>query len=125
VPTENSSNDENVEASVGVKTPALHEATPEKGCAIFPYVNSEVRKESSGVSLQNRKTDMSDAEQVYKVDVAALGLESDKAAPHQSLEASPGDIPVNAVIGKDSKTHAKASTSRVKCWRQEVSRCWE
>jgi topoisomerase (DNA) II binding protein 1 len=112
--SENSFNDKNMEASGEVTAPALHEATPEKGCAIFPSVNSEVRKESSGVSLQNGNTGMSDTEQVYKVDVAGLGLKSDKAVPHQSLEPSPGDIPVNAVIGQDTKTRAKASTSRVR-----------
>ncbi|KAK3126088.1 hypothetical protein QOZ80_7BG0613720 [Eleusine coracana subsp. coracana] len=74
----------------------------------------EVRKDSSGVSVQNGDTGMSDAEQVNKVDVAAPSSESDKAVPQQSLEAGPKDTPVNTVIGQDSITSTKVSTSRVK-----------
>ncbi|GJN10610.1 hypothetical protein PR202_ga28718 [Eleusine coracana subsp. coracana] len=74
----------------------------------------EVRKDSSGVSVQKGDTGMSDAEQVNKVDVAAPSSESDKAVPQQSLEAGPKDTPVNTVIGQDSITSTKVSTSRVK-----------
>lgn len=111
---ENSSDDKNMGALSEVKAPTLHEEATEKGCVVCPSVNSEVRKESSGVSLQNGNTEMSDAEQVNKIDVAALTLESGKVDPHQSLEASPGDVPINVIIDQDSTTRTKPLTSRVR-----------
>ncbi|XP_062190009.1 BRCT domain-containing protein At4g02110-like isoform X2 [Phragmites australis] len=111
---ENYSDDKIMGAVGKVKAPTLQEATTEKGCAICPSVNSEVRKESSGVSLQHGDTEMSDAHQLNKFEVADPNSERDKVVSHQSLEAGPKEIPDNTITDEYGTFPPKVSTSRVK-----------
>nr|XP_034579993.1 BRCT domain-containing protein At4g02110 [Setaria viridis] len=119
---ENSANEKNMGALGEVNAPALHETTIEKHCAIFPSVNSEVRKESSGVSLQNQDTEMIDPEQVNKIEAAAPCSKPEKVVCHQELEADPKDIPVNEITDKDGTFPPKVSTSRVRNFGAKRSR---
>jgi topoisomerase (DNA) II binding protein 1 len=111
---ENSANEKNVGALGEVSTPAPHETTIEKCCAIYPSDNSEVRKVSLGVSLQNQDTEMVDAEQVNKTEAAAPCSNPEKVISHQELEADPKDIPVNKITDKDGTVPPKVATSRVR-----------
>ncbi|OEL27846.1 BRCT domain-containing protein [Dichanthelium oligosanthes] len=111
---ENSANDKNMGALGEVKTAALHGATIEKHYAMPPSVNSEIRKENSGVSLQNGDTEMTDAQQVNKIETAAPCSKPEKAVSHQNLEADPKDIPVTKISGKHGTFPTKVSTSRVR-----------
>ncbi|CAM0151596.1 unnamed protein product [Urochloa decumbens] len=111
---ENSANNKNLGSIGEVNTPALQGTTIEKRCAISPSVNSEVRKESSGVSLQNGDTEMTDAQQVNKSKAAAPCSKPEKVVPHQDLEADPKDIPVNKITDKHGTFPLKVSTSRVR-----------
>nr|CAB3455367.1 unnamed protein product [Digitaria exilis] len=111
---QNSANDENMRARGEVKIPALHEPAIEKRCAISPSVNSEVRKESADVSLQDGDTEMTDAQQVNKTKAAAPCSKSDKVVSHQNLETGSEDIPVNKITDKHGTFPSKVSTSRVR-----------
>ncbi|PAN15560.1 hypothetical protein PAHAL_2G497700 [Panicum hallii] len=111
---ENSAKYKNMGALGEVNTPAKHETTIEKCCAISPSVNSEVRKESSGVSLQNGDTEMTDAQQINKIEAAGPCSKPEKVVSHQELEADPKDIPVNKVTDKHGTFPPKVSTSRVR-----------
>ncbi|CAN6220015.1 unnamed protein product [Urochloa humidicola] len=111
---ENSANNKNLGSLGEVNTPALQGTTIEKRRAISPSVNSEVRKESSGVSLQNGHIELTDAQQVNKIKAAAPCSEPEKLVPHQDLEADPKDIPVNKITDKHGAFPPKVSSSRVR-----------
>ncbi|KAG2639223.1 hypothetical protein PVAP13_2NG614900 [Panicum virgatum] len=111
---EDSSKDKNIVALGEVNTPALHETTIERRRAIAPSVDSEVRKESSGASLQNGDTEVTDAQHVNKIEAAGPCSKPEKVVSHQELEANPKDIPVNKVTDKHGTFPPKVSTSRVR-----------
>uniref|UniRef100_A0A0A9B8S3 BRCT domain-containing protein n=1 Tax=Arundo donax TaxID=35708 RepID=A0A0A9B8S3_ARUDO len=112
--SENPANDKNMGPVGKVTATALHGATTEKGSAICPSVNSEVRKESSGVSLRNKDTEMSDAQLVNKIEVAAPNSEPDKMVSHQNLESDPKEIPVDTITYEYRTSPPKVSTSRAR-----------
>ncbi|OQU90543.1 hypothetical protein SORBI_3002G427100 [Sorghum bicolor] len=108
----NSANDENMGAPDVVKTPALHEATAEERCNISPSVSSEVRKESLGVH-QNRDAEMTDAQQVSKIEAAAPCSKPDKEVYCQNLGEDSKDVPVNKITDEHGTFPSKVSASRL------------
>ncbi|KAL6896826.1 hypothetical protein ACP4OV_007398 [Aristida adscensionis] len=92
---ENSVNSKNTGAENKVKPQALHDTMVDKGRDMCPSVDSEVRKESSGVSLQNGDIDMSDLQHINKTKVVVPNSEHDKIVSHPNLEAGIKEIPVN------------------------------
>ncbi|CAN6206531.1 unnamed protein product [Urochloa humidicola] len=110
---ENSANDNNMGSLGEVNMPALQATTIEKDRAISP-VNSDVRKQSSGASLHNVDTEMTDAQQVNKIKTAAPCSKPEKVVPHQVLKADPKDIPLNEITDKHGRFPPKVSNSRVR-----------
>ncbi|WVZ67153.1 hypothetical protein U9M48_016273 [Paspalum notatum var. saurae] len=111
---ENSAADKNMGTPGEVKAPVLHKATTKILSAAFPSVNSEVRKESSGGSLKDGDTEMTDAQQENKIEAAPPCSKSEKVASDQNLNADPKDIPVNKCTDEHGTSPPKVSNSRVR-----------